>query len=285
MILAAATNGKVHPPTPGEIAQAMTGRDYLSYSQVTTYQACPLQWWYSYVEKAPKEHVSAALLLGSGVHAAIEYHLQAVMAEDPVPSVDELMGVFQQSWKTDAGVLPVQYTGEDDANGQGETARRMIQAYLESPHSKVQGELIGIEEQLRTTLAPDLPDLLAVIDKIEHREGELVLTDHKTARSMWSAGTALEHADQLILYAQAAEAIAGELNAKIKLEFCVITKAKMPKVETITVAYDSDKANRSKAVIRNVFKSMQLGVVYPSPSAMRCPTCSFRKNCDGWHKR
>jgi hypothetical protein len=52
-----------------EIARSMTARDYLSYSQVSTYQACPLKWYFQYVAGLPPEQVAASLVFG-GASAA-----------------------------------------------------------------------------------------------------------------------------------------------------------------------------------------------------------------------
>lgn len=40
-------NGKLAPPAPGEVARSITGRDYLSWSQVSTFQSCSLRWWFT----------------------------------------------------------------------------------------------------------------------------------------------------------------------------------------------------------------------------------------------
>ena len=261
-------NGQVVPPTPNEVAKAITGRDYLSYSQVTTYQACPLKWHFTYVENAASEQQSASLLLGSGVHAAIEHHLRAQMAADEAPSVTDLLEVFRQEWKNSQGEAPIRYGKDETADSQLELAGRMLEAYLASEQAYVQGQLIGVEEELRATLAVDVPDLLAVVDKIELRAGELLLTDFKTARTSWKDTSAAEHADQLLLYAQVAAEIANDFGVQVGLEFVVITKAASPKVSAIPITYDAKRSVRTTKVVREVFKSMQLGVVYPNPSAM-----------------
>ena len=37
------------PLTPNQIAERLTGRDYLSYSAISTYQRCPLRYFFVYV--------------------------------------------------------------------------------------------------------------------------------------------------------------------------------------------------------------------------------------------
>ena len=53
---------KPNPPPalrPGEIAKQLTGRDYLSYSAISTYQRCPLKYLFAYVIGAAPEFQSA----------------------------------------------------------------------------------------------------------------------------------------------------------------------------------------------------------------------------------
>ena len=90
-------NGQAKALAPAEVAQALTGRDYLSWSQISTFQACSLKWHFSYVEQAKPEQVSAALLLGSSIHAAIQHHLECQLAGEPQPSADDLMGIVRQT--------------------------------------------------------------------------------------------------------------------------------------------------------------------------------------------
>jgi putative RecB family exonuclease len=169
-----AGNWKLTPPTPGDTARALTGRDYLSWSQVSTFQACSLKWHFSYVEQAKPERVSAALLLGSSIHAAIQHHLECQLAGDVQPSPDELIHVFQTTWKEEANDTPIEYSREDDEQSQVDTARRMIDSFLASPHSKVEGQTLAIEEMLRVSLDPNLPDLVTKLDHIGALDHELV---------------------------------------------------------------------------------------------------------------
>ena len=53
-----------------EVARQLTGRDYISWSALSTFRTCPLRFYYRYVAGLPEESVSAALVFGGGVHAA-----------------------------------------------------------------------------------------------------------------------------------------------------------------------------------------------------------------------
>jgi hypothetical protein len=45
-----------------EIAKKLTGRDYVSWSAISTFRTCPLKYKFRYVDGLPEESVSSALV-------------------------------------------------------------------------------------------------------------------------------------------------------------------------------------------------------------------------------
>jgi putative RecB family exonuclease len=271
------------PVSPNEQARALTGRPHVSFSEIRTYQACPLKWRYQYVERAAPEEISAAMLLGTCVHAMVQRMLEALIASDSLPSIDELMETHRERWNEEAGDIPVQFAkGQDKATTEA-TARRMIEEFLGSDLACPPGQIVGIEESFTVPLGDDLPNLAGRVDLLSYDDGILTITDFKTARSIPTEEAADDSGEQLILYAQGCQPIARELQAKVQLRFVYISKTKEPKVEAMAVNLDLSRIERSKAVIRQVFKAAQIGLVYPSPSPLNCTGCPFKRRCDKWH--
>jgi ATP-dependent helicase/DNAse subunit B len=50
------------------------GRDYLNYSAISLFQACPLRFYFKYILGLPEETIAASLLFGQAVHAAVQFH-------------------------------------------------------------------------------------------------------------------------------------------------------------------------------------------------------------------
>jgi putative RecB family exonuclease len=275
-------NGR--PTNPNDIAEAMTGRRHISYSEVRTFQSCPLRWHFHYVEKATPESVSSALLLGASVHAAVELHFQSLLDALPAPTLDQLMTTYREAWTRESADVPVHFPKSHDADGLEVTARRMLEQFQASPWSRPTGQIVGVEEEFRIHLAQDLPDLVGRVDMITHdaERNELVITDFKTARSMYTEEAADDQAEQLILYAQGCEPIARDLNATVRLQFIVVTKTKEPKVEAVPVAVDASLIARTRMIIRRVFQAMQSGTVYPVPSQFHCTGCPHQDRCSNW---
>ncbi len=259
-----------------------TGRNYLSYTQITTYQRCPLKWQFEYLDKRSHERVGASLAFGSAVHAALETHFRALLAGCSTPSPDELLVAFQQAWQAEVA-RPVQYAQGETVQSLHELAGRLLATFAASPHAIPDGEILGVEEELRRQVIPGLPDVLARIDLIVRTDDALVLRDFKTARSRWSAANQAESASQLLLYREVARPLAEEFgDLPIRLEFVVLTKTKRPAVDTHSVEFDPHALGRTQRVLARVWQAMQAGHVYPNPSAMNCATCPFPQACRAW---
>jgi putative RecB family exonuclease len=55
-----------------EVAKRLTGRDYISWSALSTFRTCPLKYKFRYVDGLPEESVSSALVFGTGIHTAVD---------------------------------------------------------------------------------------------------------------------------------------------------------------------------------------------------------------------
>ena len=228
------------PRLPNQLARQITGREYLSYTQISTMRSCARKFAFNYVENAPKDFLPSSLVVGSCIHAALEAYYCAQM-EGLTLSADEIFLAYRQSWQhqlTDAG-MPLRYNKGEDESTLDALAQRMIAAFLASTLANPKGTILGIEEQLPVVLRPDLPDLLAKVDLVVQTDTCLFIADFKTSRSKWNEAKALESGDQLLLYSQVAAPLAQQLGLPIRLSFAVITKARTPVVQVLTVPTDS----------------------------------------------
>jgi putative RecB family exonuclease len=269
----------VADPPPDQVALELTGRPYLSYSAVTTYAACPLRWYFRNVMGLPEPTVSGSLLLGAGVHRAIERHFRALMLGCDAPSLDQLMEAYEQVWREHADQEVLCGCGDDRAALEGQ-ARRILTAFRSSELAWPLGRIIGVEAEVSRALLPGVPQLLGRLDLVVDEGAEVVVTDFKTSRTRWTDRQVREHAPQLLLYHELARPLAGDM--PVCLEFAVLTKTRAPDVSRHTVVSDRHRIERTKRIVARVWDAMQSGIVYPNPSPQQCATCPFRKPCEGW---
>ena len=270
--------------SPGDAALAITGRDYLSWSQINSFRGCPRAFAFKYVEKAEPAFVSTALLFGGAIHSAIQHHHE-VRFTGETATLDDLVEAYRLAWHErvqELGDVPVRYGAGETADTLLAMARGLLECFLDSELASPAGELIAIEEKLRGTIADDLPDVLAIIDLGYVADDGLHVVDYKTSRSKWSDAKVNESSEQLKLY----RALAKELvdpDTPVHLHFGVLVKTKTPQAQQMDVAPAKGEGTEALAsAIRPVWRAMQLGIDFAAPSAMGCGGCPFKKMCPAY---
>jgi hypothetical protein len=147
--------GRVRAPArlrpPNQIAQNLTGRPYLSYTQINLMRSCPRKFSFQYVENAKKDFLPVSLIFGGAIHSALELYFRARLEGEAVSSTG-MMAAFSNAWQRqvkEAVDVPVRFGKGDDQQTILDLARRMIDAFLASPlsHSRAIGRRRGQESQ------------------------------------------------------------------------------------------------------------------------------------------
>jgi putative RecB family exonuclease len=262
-----------------EVARRITGRDYLSWSALSTFRTCPLKYKFRYIDGLPEESVSSALVFGTGIHSAVEQHFQAQLAGDPKPDLDALLFAYRSAW------LPhdpdaIQFGSTDTRASLDALAAKMLTAFLNSPAASVAGRMLGVEEEVRGMLVEGVPDLYGRVDLLTEDSDSLVITDIKTSRGKWSAEQVEDSGEQLLLYSHLASEISP--GKKIATRFLVITKTREPLVEEHTREVEPAAVKRTLAGVERVWRAIEGGQFYPAPSTMNCSGCGYRAACRAW---
>jgi len=262
-----------------ETAKNLTGRDYISWSALSTFRTCPLKYKFRYVDGLPEESVSSALVFGTGIHTAIEQHFQALLAGDEQPDVERLMFAYRSAW------LPhdpdaISFGTKETRESLDDLASKMLTAFLASPMAGVQGRVLGVEEEIRGMLVEGVPDLYGRVDLMTEDEDSLVITDIKTSRGKWSPEQVEDSGEQLLLYSKLASEISP--GKKIATRFLVLTKTKEPVVEEHVREVEPVAVKRTLAGVERVWRAIESGVFYPAPSVVTCSGCGYREACRAW---
>ena len=271
---------------PNRIAEQITGRQYLSHSQISLMRSCPKKFSFSYIEKAEPEFIPNSLIFGGSIHSVLELYYRCKL-EGLAVTKEALLSAYHDSWQQQlakakelAGKeVPVKYNKAQDIDTLHALADRMISAFLASQLAQPKGIILGVEEHLTVELDPELPDVLAKVDLVLQTDGSLHVVDFKTSRSRWNDQKALESADQLVLYGATLETMSASLHLPVKLHFAVMTKAKTPVVQLVQVPTSPMQLQTLKETVGSVWQHIQSGNFYPSPSPMNCGGCQFRSRC------
>jgi putative RecB family exonuclease len=257
----------------------LTGRPYLSYSAISTYQACSLRYYFRYVAQLAEQRTSASLVFGTAIHRALEFYYREILCGNTPPDVAGLLDTYAESWTEHDGP-PIEFGQNDTRESLDGLAQRMLTAFLASEFSKPPVRVLGIEEELTGHLLPDVPPLLARIDLLIEQSETLVLRDFKTARSRWSDEQAEMAASQLLLYQPLVAELVGD--RPLRLEFLMLTKTKAPEVLAYPVTFSRQQLQRQVRIVQHVWQAITRGVFFPSPSPMQCPGCPFQTACRQW---
>jgi len=234
-----------------DVAKRLTGRDYVSWSAISTFRTCPLKYRFRYIDGLPEESVSSALVFGTGIHSAIEQHFQAILSGDLKPDVDQLMFAYRSAW------LPhdpdaISFGSTETRNSLDALAGKMLTAFLNSPAASVQGRVLGVEEEIRGMLVEGVPDLYGRVDLLTEDSDSLVITDIKTSRGKWSQEQVEDSGEQLLLYSHLASEISP--GKKITTRFLVLTKAKAPQIEVHVREVEPAAVKRTLAGVERVWR-------------------------------
>jgi putative RecB family exonuclease len=262
-----------------EVAKRHTGRDYISWSALSTFRTCPLKYRFRYVDGLPEESVSSALVFGTGIHTAVEQHYQAILSGEPKPDLDALLFAYRSAW------LPhdpdaITFGSSESRASLDALAGKMLTAFLNSPAASVRGRVLAIEEELRGMLVDGVPDLYGRVDLLTEDSDSLVITDIKTSRGKWSQEQVEESGEQLLLYSHLASEISP--GKKIATRFLVLTKTKEPVVEEHSRVVEPAALKRTLAGVERVWRAIESGVFYPAPSTINCSSCGYRAVCRAW---
>jgi putative RecB family exonuclease len=262
-----------------EIAKKLTGRDYISWSALSTFRTCPLKYKFRYIDGLPEESVSSALVFGSGIHSAVEQHFQALLSGEEQPDIERLMFAYRSAW------LPhdpnaIQFGSTETRASLDALAARMLTAFLNSPAATVQGRVLGVEEEIRGMLVDGVPDLFGRVDLLTEDSDSLVVTDIKTSRGKWSQEQVEDSGEQLLLYSHLASEISP--GKKITTRFLVLTKTKEPVIEEHFREVQPSAVKRTLVGVERVWRAIEGEQFYPSPSTMNCASCGYRSACRAW---
>ena len=272
---------KPQSPTPNDLALEITNRDYISFSSISSYQRCPLKYYFSYIAGVAPAFVSSSLVFGSSIHAALEHFWRQKLEGAPLPEIDEIVAVYEKAWQENA-TSKVRFGKTETAESLLDLARRILQAYLDSSLSTTEGTILGIEEELKAPAIDGCPDLLGRIDLITVCSNALRITDFKTSRSAWGVTNVAESTPQQLLYSELVKPLAESCGRPIEIEWIVLTKGKKAAIQRHRIVPEPQAAARAKSVVRSVWNAIAAGHFYPSPSAMNCSTCPYQNSCRTW---
>src|SRR5262245_1654527 len=250
----------------GPLVDVPTSR---SPSRVEQFTSCPLAFRFSSIEKLP-EAPSIHATRGSLVHRALELAFSRPAPERTPALFRRSLHAARAEFRELPEFVALRLTAEEIDEFDAE-CDRLVDTYLrmEDPQAV---HPIGLE--LRLSASVGSLELRGIIDRLELRGGELVVTDYKTGRAP-SLNWEQRSLAGVHFYSFLCEQVFGRRPVAIRLLY-------LSSGETIE-AIPSDQSTRfittrTTAVWKAVERACETGEFRPRPGAL-CDSCTFRPWC------
>lgn len=254
-------------------------RPHWSYSAISQYLRCPLQYYFQRVLGIPSRTISSGMALGSAVHAGLaEYH-RGLMEQQTV-SPETVMKAFQADWaerESNESILFRDGDTRDDCLAQGV---HLLELYLKEPPPE---RIVAVEHRFIAPLSNSQGEyleapLVAVTDLITAEDDTLRIKEFKTSGRAFSESE-VETSLQPTCYVHAVRECLGQ---EPSVEYTVLVKTKTAKVQRPQTSRYADDCGRLGDRVQRIQRAVDLGILYPVESPMNCATCTYRHQCRDW---
>jgi DNA helicase-2/ATP-dependent DNA helicase PcrA len=239
-----------------------TKKPKLSYTDINTYNSCPLRYRFKYILKIP-EKVGPHVHLGSAIHRTL-HEVMSTVSKGEKLSLDNLKITFLEKWSV--------YRIGDKA--WMESLKNAGLMMLENFAKRERRNLLNIVDlEKRFTLEYDNFILTGKIDRIDADEnGEIYIVDYKAGRIGTPENAKAKADDQLFIYALACPSLYDKIPAEVAYYYLgddslagfVVSEKDLQKVlEKISGIADK--------IAKEDFNS--------TPNSFECGRCSYKNIC------
>lgn len=240
---------------------------YISYSQIQTFETCPLHYKLKYILKIPSPQ-SAAQVFGTVLHAALkDFYMRAVNGDNS--QINEIQNILRKHWISEG------YDGKDHEEKAFEKGLILLKKYIETnfnPHNLPIALEVPFNVPLNNTL-----HIGGRIDRIDRLDGEtLEIIDYKTGNNIPDAKELLKNF-QLTLYGLAASEIRDPLLHR-KPEHLKLSLYYLEEGVKLTTTRTTEQLEKAKETILEKVKEIEASD-FQCSHTMFCENCEFKMLC------
>lgn len=261
-----------HPASPAEVF-AKEGAikpiiTSFSYSQIETYDNCPLRYKYQYVLKIPTLPSGVAASFGSTIHKALQKFYKDKKENIPV-DLEKLVFYMNESW------IPLGYTSKKYEDKMRHEGGKSLTDFYNTFHNE-NIEVLDLEKFFKIKITDDIV-ISGVIDRVDKiGKDKIEIVDYKTGKM--PEEKKLKKNMQLAIYALAAtdKNFYGK-----KLEDVSLSLYYLQENKKISIEKTDKDIHDLKAEIRKIAEEINHHDFKAKPSMM-CDFCPFKINCEAW---
>ncbi|MBK1788936.1 RecB family exonuclease [Prauserella cavernicola] len=246
-------------------------------ARLATFDDCPRRYRLNYLDRPTPQRTGAWAhsTLGAVVHNALR-----ALFDLPVDrrTPERAAALVTDQWN-DAGFLDAEQAG-----AYRDRAKRWVAEYVE--HSDVTPDPVGLERWVSAPVSPgEGPPSLIVegrADRIDERDGELVIIDYKTGRR-----TPDEHeargSQALALYAVAAARTLRRPCHRVELHHVPTGTVAAAEHTDESLRRQLSRADETATELQTATDTLEAGgnadELFPARTSRRCSWCDFRPSC------
>lgn len=241
-----------------------------SYSRLSTFDNCPLQYRFRYIEKAEPDFPNTIeAFMGSMVHEVLEKLYKDIRFEKK-PNIDELIAFYNElwdkNWDDKIHIEKKEYTKENYR----QMGERFIQDYFKRYSPFDESRTIGLE----TTDFVDIGEhkMHVRIDRLAIKDNVYEIHDYKTSNSLPTQDDA-DNDKQLALYAYGVKSMHPDA-ASIRLVWHYLA------FDTELVSSRTDEQlEELKGYFRNKIAEVEEASDFAAKPSGLCGWCAYRSRC------
>ncbi len=259
----------------------MRDRPHWSYSAISQYLRCPLQYFFERVLRIRARSISSGLALGSAVHAGLaEYHRR--LKDNQSLESGAVLKAFQDCWSERESNETIQFRDGDTRDDAIDQGVQLLELYLKEPPPE---RIVAVEQRFMAPLRNSQGEyletpLVAVVDLITGAEQFLSINEFKTSGRAFSESE-IATSLQPTCYVQAVRECLGQ---EAQVEYTVLVKTKTPKVQRLRTSRYAEDCGRLGDLVQTIQRAIELGIFYPVESPLNCTSCSYRTQCREWSR-
>ena len=254
-------------------------RPHWSYSAITQYLRCPMQYFFQRVIGIPSRSIGTGLVMGSAVHAGLaEYHRRLQQKE--AIDTTAILKSFQDCWDEKESNETILFRDGDTRNDSIAQGVHLLELYLREPPPE---GIVAVEQRILVPLYNSQGEyletpLVAITDLITETDQDLTVREFKTSGRAYSESE-VETSLQPTCYVHA---VRETLGRDANVEYTILIKTKSPKIQRLQTSRYAEDCGRLGDLVQTIQRAIDLGIFYPVESPMNCSTCAYRQQCRAW---